>query len=453
MVAEARTGLGPILGASAAIALQQGLTALAALASSALAARALGPDGLGQMNLAWTQAWLLTNLCALGLGSALVYQVSGGRLAAADAAALSLAATALLGGLGAGLGYLWPGSDAAEPTLRLATAACVPALILQQLLTNLVQGLRAFRLYNGALALGALATLATVALQVALGAPTPAAFLFSYAAAQGLCSAILLRGLARRKLLAWPPRGRLRASWRDARSYALRAWAGLLIAYLIYRTDVFILARCRGAAEVGIYSIASGVGERLWLLSFAASAALLPRVAQQVDANSAPTAQVTRLVLASLTGLAALLGAVAPWLIPFLFGEAYRSAIVCLWLLLPGLVLMGAGRVLSQAIAGAGRPGLNACVGLLTLSLAVTTSLLWAPGWGAAGVALATSLAYIADALVKAAVYCRLTGAAPASLWRLTRADGDALGAWLTRRGCRRDPREQKTLPQKLAEM
>ena len=147
------------------------------------------------------------------------------------------------------------------------------------------------------------------------------------------------------------------------------------------------------------------------------------------------------------------LGAVAPWLIPFLFGEAYRSAIVCLWLLLPGLVLMGAGRVLSQAIAGAGRPGLNACVGLLTLSLAVTTSLLWAPRWGAAGVALATSLAYVADALGKAAVYCRLTGAAPASLWRLTRADGDALGAWLTRRGCRPNPREQKTLPQKLAEM
>ena len=73
--------------------------------------------------------------------------------------------------------------------------------------------------------------------------------------------------------------------------------------------DLMLLMHWHGAASVGIYSVATGIGERLWLLSYAAGTALLPQVARATARGAAtPSAQLSRLMLWGLMLPAAALG-------------------------------------------------------------------------------------------------------------------------------------------------
>ena len=119
--------------------------------------------------------------------------------------------------------------------------------------------------------------------------------------------------------------------WRVDSAYVRRAlrYGGLAtlangIVFLHYRADAFFINRWMdAAAAVGHYTIAVGVGERLWILSFALSVVLLPHAARsQADGTPSLTPRVALHTLwISLLG-GACMYAVAPWALPLIFGAA-----------------------------------------------------------------------------------------------------------------------------------
>src|SRR5207249_11710779 len=104
-----------------------------------------------------------------------------------------------------------------------------------------------------------------------------------------------------------------------------------------YRAELFVLGRESGNVAVGVYSIALQAVESMWLVPAAiATAVTAPVVAARDDRDAAglvARSSVPALGLAVL--IAGAVAAVAPFLIPAVFGHQFKGAVVPLELLLP----------------------------------------------------------------------------------------------------------------------
>ena len=403
--------------------LQQAATALCTLGTSIAVARSLGPTGQGTYGVVFTLAVLSMTVANLGVGPATVFFVSGGQFSGAWAARCNLRLAALLG---AGAGILLVlayrlGGPAWLPHVQawgiVAAALLTPLFLLSNFLTAVLQGAQQVRAYNVASFLvPAVTALATAVGVVALQGGVRAAL-----AAQGC-------GHAAAALYAWrcSPQAAAPAQTGYVRAvihYGARAYLGNTLAYLNYRLDMFLLNAWLGATAVGLYSVAVGAGERLWLLSFAASAMLLPRIARAQGELAHLTPIIARHVLLASAAAAAVLAALAPWLLPPLFGAAFADAVPPLRMLCPGLVACALSRVLSSDLAGRGHPGLNAALGAVALITNIGANSVLIPRHGPLGAAAASSLAYGLECVLKLGVYCRHSGVALTEVMLLQRQD------------------------------
>jgi O-antigen/teichoic acid export membrane protein len=120
-----------------------------------------------------------------------------------------------------------------------------------------------------------------------------------------------------------------------------------------------------------------------------------------------------RYLLVSVIGGVAL-AVSAPFVIPFLFGESFKPAVVLIWILIPGFV----GRALTAIIANAAtamrfpRVGNAAELAAVVVTLVLLAALL--PSFAAKGAAIASTAAYLTSALVGVIGLRRLNQAAAA---------------------------------------
>ncbi|NIR45300.1 MAG: polysaccharide biosynthesis protein, partial [Gammaproteobacteria bacterium] len=80
--------------------------------------------------------------------------------------------------------------------------------------------------------------------------------------------------------------------------------------------------------------------------------------------------------------------------IDLLYGVEFLPAVGPFWLLLPGIISIAVGRVLSSDLNGRGLPGAVARANGLALVLNLALNLWWIPIWGASGAAAATTVSY-----------------------------------------------------------
>jgi O-antigen/teichoic acid export membrane protein len=80
--------------------------------------------------------------------------------------------------------------------------------------------------------------------------------------------------------------------------------------------------------------------------------------------------------------------------IDFVFSSAFSDAYIPLLVLLPGVVLLGGSKVLTNEIAGRGYPHYNSLNAALALVVTVVLDLVLIPRYGVLGAALASSAAY-----------------------------------------------------------
>ena len=88
------------------------------------------------------------------------------------------------------------------------------------------------------------------------------------------------------------------------------------------------------------------------------------------------------------------IAAIAYWLIPEVFGPAYRGAVPLLWILTPGGIFLACGQVVGDLLRGLGRPGLVAAAQGLAAVFTVILLFTLLPGTGVAAAAIASTVAY-----------------------------------------------------------
>lgn len=186
--------------------------------------------------------------------------------------------------------------------------------------------------------------------------------------------------------------------------YGWKAHFGNIMAFVNYRADIFLVNFLIGPVATGIYVIAVQFAEKLWMLSQAASIVLLPRLSSMSDEVGRRHQLSLRAgwITGVLTFIASLLLIVLLYFfLEPIFGSEYQPAFVPFLWLLPGIVLGATSRIYSNTIAAAGKPEWNMYASILVVTVNVAGNLILIPELGLKGAAIATSIAYSLNFLLK----------------------------------------------------
>ena len=425
------------------------------IASSVIVARALGPEGKGEYALVVLIAVLLQTTGSMGLDQAASYQVARGKEHARRLAATLALASGALGIALCGLHWVltqipwyihYLATAGVEPALVWIVVAILPATLAGQSLTASLLGLERYGVYNAA----SLTTPLTSLLLLLVFVPgMDLGVAGAVGAVAGASVVTLLVALLLVMRSAPPaPTGSRSPGFGEAFSFGWRAHIANLAWFLHYRLDMFLVGYMVGPVGLGFYSTAVGLVEKLYMVPSVIGTLVFPRVAadsrEREGTGNDPVSVTPRaarqslwLTLAMSVGLAA----VAYPLIWALYGSDFLPSVIPLWILLPGVVSLSLGRVLSADLNGRGKPGVVARMngGMAVLNLAL--NLWWIPLWGIEGAALATSVSYTAAVILLGFAYRRESGESWGAILAFGGADLDDLFRAL--RALRHDQEEE----------
>jgi O-antigen/teichoic acid export membrane protein len=150
-----------------------------------------------------------------------------------------------------------------------------------------------------------------------------------------------------------------------------------------------------GPGNLGIYGVAVQGADALILLPGLAGMILFPRIAaRDDDASAALTALVSRHTAALMAVCCAVTALAAWWVVPLLFGEPYRGAVMAMWILLPGVFCISLQAILQSDLAGRDYPVVLPAAWAVALVVNVATNVALLPRFGVLTAAAASSVAY-----------------------------------------------------------
>jgi len=175
--------------------------------------------------------------------------------------------------------------------------------------------------------------------------------------------------------------------------YAFKAYISAFFAFLILRSDIFLVNFFKGAEETGIYSVAVNFADLMYLLPVTIGGILFPKVSA-VDDKGSFVQKVSRVSVLIMTGVCIIVSFATKLLIPLLFGSAFAAAYQVLLYLLPGIFFLSLLVIYNNFLAGKGFPVIIVVSYIIGFIVNLILNLFLIPPYGAAGAAIASSLSY-----------------------------------------------------------
>ena len=358
-----------------------------------LTARHLGPDGRGEIAVAFTLAWATTSVADLGTPTSgrIGILASGSGVTPRDVVSLTVALLPFQAVLSAVVVALLSLTSLHLGTFfGVAVVALSVATMMFNSATSLVYGLRHYsRVLVVEAALGVFQVAALTGL-VWTGrlTTTTAIVTMTVGPVLGSIWLVVISG-------SHCPTGPARdgSVWRRLIMDGLFPMAGSVSLFLALRLDRIVLAVVVGTRSLGLFTVALAVPETLRILPKAVGQVVADRGRGGID-TVASARRHTRLFVAGHLVVLSVAAAIGWACLPFVFGEGFTDARDVL------LVVTAAEAVLSihfmhQALlVGFGSPkgiGLPQVVGAAVMVLLV---LLLVPAWGVQGAAWASLLGY-----------------------------------------------------------
>ena len=380
-----------------------------------------GADGAGLIALSTQFVFLATFVAGGGLRTSITYRVGGGLWSPRSAVRGALIASLGLGLAGAAVGMgiyeLLRHSALADFNLAMAASLMgalpfalvwwiVPAIPLAQeryeayaLLT--VTGPVSVLLLCPALALAAGKTGAVIG------------FAGGYVVGGVIVAAWAVRHARRPESARGPEHG-----VREAGGFGARAWVNDLFQLINVRPDLFILSAYYGVSDTGVYAVTVSITSLVWIVSQPLASVVLPRNAMVTAAadpgltpvipKSSQSTAVRHSVVVSLAAAIAVIPILA--LAPLVWGPGFGRTLTLGLILLPGVVLLGVGRVMVAAFTGAGAANEALLVGLVSFPLTFIAFLIVIPDHGSTGAAIVSCCSYILASALAAYLFLRGPG-------------------------------------------
>ena len=401
--------------------------------TSIAAARIVGPKGTGVVALSNQIVLIAVFVAGIGLRTSAAAMIGGGQWSVRGAVHRIIPAALALGVAGGAIGYavyLLLQDSALQgfsPSMAASLMACLPFALLWWVLAAVPLGRERYEAYAGV----SIAAPAAVMVAGPLGAAVDGAAGVAYGLAAGYVvggSACAVWAL----LLARRPESALGGDDGLSRavSTGVRSWVNDLFQIINLRPDLFILNAYSTTAATGIYSVSVAITSAGFILSQSLATVVLPRSAalrgleaaeEPVLSERAATSAARHSVLVSLVAVAAL--AVLLLFVPLLWGGQFTRAIHYGLILLPGVAMLGVGRVMVASFTGRGHPHYALAVGLLSFPATLIAYLLVIPDYGTTGAAVVTSLSYATAAALAAILFFRTVRASRREVLVPTRED------------------------------
>jgi O-antigen/teichoic acid export membrane protein len=388
------------------------VAAIALLGTAVLTARAFGPRGKGEFSLVTQFVTLVVTIGGLGLGPAAAYHAARSRWSKSVAfgnsallgLVLGLAILVICGGVVLVGNLTFRGVPKLDLLLMLLA---VPFLLAVSNIQAVYQGFRTFREFNGITLAQAALPLGFIGIAIALGGDVGAAIVATVVAGVLLFLAVVAY-VRKTTRIVW----RMRLPYvRALVGYGIRIHPANVLAYLGYRLDVFIVDGFKGAAAVGLYGAGVVIAEGLWMPSQAVSTALFPTIA--AERTESGRRSMTPVVARSTLWLTAILGGiliiVADPAVNLLYSSRFSASGEVVRVLVPGIVLFSAARVLANDLAARGRPLVNSVIAGISVVCNIALNVLLIPRYGIVGAAWASTASYSVLFVATAAVYRRIT--------------------------------------------
>jgi len=416
-----------LAGHSAAILGVQVAVLCCSVANNLLTAHMGGPDGKGILySLQLISAVLGLSFMHFCLGAAAIVLVKQGKISGADAASSIFLPSLLLGGIPAivmGAGWHWfsPffGRNVNITYLWLALLS-IPALVLTFNVGLFSLAEDKLRQYNQ-LTAAAPVTLATgLCTFLVLGKKSVPFLIAAWALSAfipGCVAAYLIVKQTAGKIL---PHYTL---FRQMYQFGWRAHLCGVLQQLQHRTPVLLVGILLPVTDLGIYSLSVGLIELLWYIPNTLSVALLPHIAgSSSDDARRVTAVICRVTLAVTAILGLMLALGCSILIPAILPK-FSSALVPLWLLLPGVVAASIGRVIASDLNGREQPMKVFAPVFYSFVLETILGIYCIPRYGLRGAALVTVLGYLVNTAVQIPIYCQIADVSAFSVLILKKQD------------------------------
>jgi O-antigen/teichoic acid export membrane protein len=417
-VPEPRRHLG--VGAALSVIVQGG-PLLAGATLSIVLARTIGPSANGRFALLGTLAGLLELVFSLSLSAGIVYEVSQRRWSVRQAFRTCYTAALVLGlaafGVGLGIFALLHDSVFGGISTSLAVVALmsVPPVLAYLYADAILLARERYEGFAG-LELSHSATFLVVGagLAVPLGVTGAVIGLPAAAAVAASVGAFLLTREAARDTSADTP-----GSFGRAFRFGLQSWGANLLQQINYRFDILILGAFAGTRDVGVYSVALTLTGVAWVLPQGLQTVLFPRVASLDEATRAGDMSIEEsdASLAKAIRHGVLLTLPAGFLIsvlllvgvPLLYGPKFHDTTWLGFVLLPGTLMLGVGKILTSATAGRGYPRYQLYSGAISVPITLALYFGLIPPFHAWGAAIGSSISYALTSLLWLMFFRRVT--------------------------------------------
>ncbi len=364
--------------------------AASALVTGPLQARALGPDGRGDLAAIITPLFLAGAVLALGVGAYAGREVARRGRADGEVVGTTTALMLLFGLVGVLVAvpiasWLAEGRDTVR-TFLIIGFVTMPLSLVGLLLPSILAGLAMWRRLIWTRLIPAVTLLVGIPVLYVLDALT-----VTSSAILGLGGGMLslLPGLVVYRLADG-----LRASRRMAREgtiFGAKTWVSGLAQLANARVDQLFMIKLVSPAELGLYAVAVTTASVPQFLSSAMSAPVLTRVA---EGDRALVARALRALLAMIVLVNLALAAILPVALPLIFGEDFADAVPMALVLVAASVPLAGISVLSPALVADGAPGIPSIGEIAALVVTVVGLLLLLDPLGGVGAALTSLVAY-----------------------------------------------------------
>jgi len=387
---------------------------LLGIAATVVIARVLGPSGNGAYALVILVPTLLALVGNLGIGISNLYFGGKKKYDFAQLASNSLISALILGLLSSAafVAYFFVFRPSflseVEPLHVVLAVAMVPFSLLTSYLACILLGQGRIRQYNLLQVAPRASSLALILLLLLAFRGEVLAAVAAWCVGILVTASISVLLVLKATRIRWSFQPRV---FKDSLRFGVQGYLGNVFQFLNYRVDMLMVAYFMSVSYVGYYSIAVAMAEALWYFPGAVGTMILSRTpgltAEEANKTTPRICRTTFFI--TIVSALALLG-LSRYFVMLLFGSEFLPAVKPLWYLLPGVVALSICKVLSNELAGRGKPIINAVVAGISLGVNIPMNLLLIPRMGIAGAALASTISYSVSAVVTLVAFMRISG-------------------------------------------
>jgi O-antigen/teichoic acid export membrane protein len=199
--------------------------------------------------------------------------------------------------------------------------------------------------------------------------------------------------------------------WESAR-FGFRSYLQSLAGQIHERADILMIAYfVEDTSQIAFYAIAVTLVALVRMLPESFAMALFPQLAGLPEAQAGEfTARVSRNTLFTTVVAVIGLAAVAPFLVPLVYGVDYTHSVTPLLILLPAIVFLSVYRVLARYFIALSRQRVNIVTQTISVVVNIALNLVLIPRHGIAGAAVASLFSYGLEAVMITIVFFKHSG-------------------------------------------